>query len=37
VHSINDYPDGTREAVVAVYRLKDGKIGRLETGATLLD
>jgi len=36
VHSINDYPDGTREAVLAAYTLKDGKILRLETGATLL-
>ncbi len=36
MHSINDYPDGTREAVLASYSLKDGKITRLETGATLL-
>lgn len=36
VHSINDYPDGTREAVLASYNLKDGKITRLETGATPL-
>lgn len=36
VHSINDYPDGTREAVLAAYNLKDGKITRLETGATPL-
>ena len=36
VHSINDYPDGTREAVLAAYSLKDGKISRLETGATPL-
>lgn len=36
VHSINDYPDGTREAVLAAYSLRDGKITRLETGATPL-
>jgi hypothetical protein len=36
VHSINDYPDGTREAVMSVFSLKDGKITRLETGATPL-
>lgn len=34
VHSVNDYPDGTREAVLAAYTLKGGKITRLETGAT---
>lgn len=36
VHSVNDYPDGTKEAVLAAYMLKDGKITRLETGATPL-
>ena len=36
VHSINDYPDGTREAVLAAYTLHGGKITRLETGATPL-
>lgn len=36
VHSVNDYPDGSREAVLAAYSLKDGKITRLETGATPL-
>jgi hypothetical protein len=36
VHSVNDYPDGTREAVLAAYTLKGGKIVRLETGATPL-
>ena len=36
VHSVNDYPDGTREAVLAAYSLRDGKITRLETGATPL-
>ena len=37
VHSMNDYPDGSREAVMAVYSLRDGKITRLETGATPLE
>ena len=33
-HSVRDFPDGTREAVMAVHLLKDGKIIRTETGAT---
>ena len=33
-HSVMDFPDGTREAVMAVHLLKDGKIIRTETGAT---
>ena len=33
-HGVIDFPDGTREAVVAVHLLKDGKIIRTETGAT---
>ena len=36
VHSINDYPDGTREAVLMAMTKKDGKIDRVETGATPL-
>ncbi|HMQ93361.1 MAG TPA: nuclear transport factor 2 family protein [Amaricoccus sp.] len=36
VHSVNDYPDGTREAVLMACMLKDGKIARVETGATPL-
>ena len=36
MHSINDYPDGTREAVLMTCSLKDGKISSTETGATLL-
>jgi ketosteroid isomerase-like protein len=36
VHTVNDYTDGTREAVLSAYSLKDGKIVRLETGATPL-
>ncbi|NDR57370.1 nuclear transport factor 2 family protein [Aliiruegeria sabulilitoris] len=37
IHSINDYPDGTREAVLMACTLKDGKITRVETGATPLE
>lgn len=36
VHSVNDYPDGTREAVLMACMLTDGKIRRVETGATPL-
>lgn len=36
VHSINDYPDGTREAVLMSCTKKNGKIVRVETGATPL-
>ena len=35
-HSVMDFPDGTREAVLEFHNLKDGKIIRTETGATLL-
>lgn len=37
VHSINDYPDGTREAVLMACTLSDGKISKVETGATPLE
>ena len=33
-HSIVTFKDGNIEAVMAVYRYKDGKIASLETGAT---
>lgn len=36
VHSVNDYPDGTREAVLMACTLRDGKISKVETGATPL-
>jgi uncharacterized protein (TIGR02246 family) len=36
VHSINDYPDGTREAVLMACTVSDGRISRVETGATPL-
>ena len=35
-HTIIDFPDGTREAVLTVHKLKDGKIIETETGATPL-
>ncbi len=37
VHSVNDYPDDTREAVLMACTVKDGKIRRVETGATPLE
>lgn len=35
-HSIIDFPDGTREAVLSAHMLKNGKLQRTETGATPL-
>lgn len=35
-HTVVDFPDGTREAVMSVHKLKDGKIIEMETGATLI-
>ena len=31
------YPDDTREAVMLIAMLKDGKVIKMETGATSLD
>lgn len=36
MHSVNDYPDGTREAVLMACTKSDDKITRVETGATPL-
>ena len=36
-HYIMDFPDGTREAVIGVNSLRNGKITRLETGATAIE
>ena len=36
-HNFMSYPDDTREAVMLVAMLKEGKIVKLETGATSLD
>ena len=33
-HNIGNFPDGTIEAIMAVYILKGGKIIRTETGST---
>ena len=33
-HSMMNFPDGTSEAVMVVNQLKDGKVVRVETGAT---
>jgi len=35
-HSVMDFPDGSREAVMSVHTKMDGRIIRTETGATLL-
>ena len=35
-HTVVDFPDGTREAVMSVHKLKDGRIIEMETGATLI-
>jgi hypothetical protein len=35
-HGVMSFPDGTREAVLAFNQIKDGRVIRLETGATLL-
>lgn len=36
-HSFMSYPDDSREAVMLVAMIKDGKIIHMETGATTLD
>ena len=36
-HSFMSYPDDTREAVMLVAMIKDGKVIKMETGATTLD
>lgn len=36
-HSFMSYPDNTREAVMMIALKKDGKIIKVETGATSLD
>ena len=33
-HSMMNFPDGTSEAVMVVNQLKDGKVVRVEAGAT---
>ena len=36
-HSVMDFPDGTTEAILRFNTLKDGKILKTETGATLIN
>ena len=36
-HSVMDFADGTREAVLGFNRLKDGRIVHTESGATLIN
>ena len=36
VHSFNEYFDGSKEALMAVYSIRDGRVTRSETGATPL-
>ena len=36
-HSVMDFADNSREAIVSVNRLKDGLIAHTETGATLVN
>jgi len=36
-HSVMDFPDGTREAIISFNRLKDGLIVHSESGATLIE
>ena len=35
-HGVMSFPDGTREAVLAFHKIQDGKVIRIDTGATLL-
>ena len=37
MHSIGYFPDGTKEAIMAVHTLSNGKIVRTESGATRID
>ena len=37
VHSVMDFADGSREAVLVAYTVEDGVITRCETGATPID
>ena len=36
MHSIINFPDGTSEAIIQFSELKDGKIIKTETGASLI-
>lgn len=36
-HLMIDYPDGTTEAVLTFCTIREGKVVRMETGATLIE
>ena len=35
-HRFDEYPDGSKEALMGVHTIRDGQVTRLETGATPL-
>ena len=37
MHHIGKFPDGTKEAIMAVHTLSNGKIVKTESGATRID
>ena len=37
MHSIGHFPDGAKEAIMAVHKLSNGKIVKTESGATRID
>ena len=37
LHQIGIFPDNTREAILEVHTISDGKIIKTETGATRID
>ena len=37
MHSIGHFPDGTKEAIMAVHTLSNGKIVKTESGATRIN
>ena len=37
MHSIGHFPDETKEAIMAVHTLSNGKIVKTESGATRID
>ena len=37
MHSIGHFPDGTKEAIMTVHTLSNGKIVKTESGATRID
>ena len=37
MHCIGHFPDGTKEAIMAVHTLSNGKIVKTESGATRID